>query len=143
MPAIQTAVGNWAWITSLKTWTVFAASCTLETKARMPFPFSMRCNDGDEQTVTMARGKQQRLHLAVNSKCSECGTPSMSLCEPLALYILATVHLQWRFHPTVRICIGHSAFTVAIPSYCPKECFVTRSESRWQRQVDRQQMTSA
>ena len=27
--------------------------------------------------------------------------------------------------------IDHSAFTVAIPSYCPKDCIVTRSESRW------------
>ena len=36
-----------------------------------------------------------------------------------------TVHLQWRSHPTVPICIDHSAFTVAIPSYCPKECIVT------------------
>ena len=34
-------------------------------------------------------------------------------------------------------------FTVAIPSYCPKECIVTRSESRWVRQLDGQQMTSA
>ena len=50
---IQTAVGNCAWITSLKTWTVFAASCTLETRARMPNPFSSRCNDGDEQTATI------------------------------------------------------------------------------------------
>ena len=40
-------------------------------------------------SVTMAMSRQRRLHLAVSWKCSEWGAPCISLCEALALYILA------------------------------------------------------
>ena len=40
------------------------------------------CHSHFQTGIMMAMSRQRRLHLAVNCKCSECGTPSMSVLSP-------------------------------------------------------------